>query len=208
MVARQRLVATARLPFRARSPVPTSVVAKVPVRKGGAFLNTDPNGWGSYPGSSAPVSPALALVGFVGLCLLVGAAGGTIILGTPRAWYFSLVQPAGTPPTWLLVPTWVCLHAMVGIAGWLVWRRSTQIRPLRLWGWQLAANACWIPAFFALHSPPLALAIGLVLLVLIALTVRVFATLRPMAAWLMAPYLAGTAYATYVTAAFWWLNPA
>ncbi len=63
---------------------------------------------------------------------------------------------------------------MIGVAGWLVWRRSTSTRPLRLWGWQLAANAFWAPAFFAMHSPPLALAVNLVLLVLIALTARAF----------------------------------
>ena len=27
------------------------------------------------------------------------------------------------------------------------------------------------------------------------------------AAWLMAPYLGWTGYATYLTAGFWWLNP-
>ena len=47
-------------------------------------------------------------------------------------------------------------------------------RPLRLWGWQLAANACWTPAFFALHSPPLAFAVCLVLLALIVATIRAF----------------------------------
>ena len=61
---------------------------------------------------------------------------------------------------------------MIGVAGWLAWRRAITPRPLRLWGWQLAANACWTPAFFALHSPPLALAVCLVLLVLIVLTMR------------------------------------
>jgi translocator protein len=96
---------------------------------------------------------------------------------------------------------------MIGFAGWLVWRRSTAAWPLRLWGWQLAANALWTPAFFAMRSPPLALAVSLVLTSLIALTMRNFARLRPAAAWLMAPYLAWTCYATYLTAGFWWLNP-
>ena len=67
---------------------------------------------------------------------------------------------------------------MIGVAGWLAWRRAIAPRPLRLWGWQLAANACWTPAFFALHSPPLAFAVCLVLLVLIVLTMRDFLRLR------------------------------
>ena len=51
------------------------------------------------------------------------------------------------------------------------------------------------------------LAMCLVLLVLIVMTVRDFLRLRRVSAWLMAPYLGWTGYATYLTAGFWWLNP-
>jgi translocator protein len=149
----------------------------------------------------------LALVGFVGLCLLVGAADGSMIAGIWRGWYASLLRPPATPPNWVFGPVWTILYVMIGIAGWLVWRRTPATRPLRLWGWQLAANACWTPAFFALHSPPLALAVCLVLLVLIGLTMLAFRPIRSAAAWLMAPYLVWTCFATYLTAGFWWLNP-
>ena len=72
------------------------------------------------------------------------------------------------------------LYAMIGVAGWMVWRRAMSPRPLRLWGWQLAANACWTPAFFALHSPPLAFAVCLVLLALIVATIRAFRRFAPL----------------------------
>jgi translocator protein len=146
-------------------------------------------------------------VGFVGLCLLVGAADGAIVAGPARGWYLSLTRPPGTPPDWLFGPVWTVLYVMIGIAGWFVWRRSTATRPLRLWGWQLAANALWAPAFFAMHSPPLAFAVDLVLLVLIALTARAFLRVRRLAALLLVPYFAWAGYATYLTAGFWWLNP-
>ena len=136
------------------------------------------------------MSPVLALVGFVGLCLLVAAADGSIVAGAARGWYLSLNRPPGTPPNWVFAAVWTALYAMIGLAGWLVWRRTVGTR-----------------AFFALHSPPLAFAICLVLLGLIALTLRAFLPLRPAAAWLMAPYLAWTGYVTYLTAGFWWLNP-
>lgn len=176
------------------------------VRKDRVFQNSDHNEWGSYPGSSTPVSPLLALIGFVGLCLLVAAADGSVVAGMPRAWYLSLDRPSGTLPDWVLGAVWVGLYALIGVAGWLAWRRATTTRPLRLWGWQLAANACCTPAFFALRSPPLALAVSLVLLALIVLTLLAFLKLRRVAGWLMAPYLAWTGYATYLTAGFWWLN--
>jgi translocator protein len=149
----------------------------------------------------------LALVGFVGLCLLVGLADGAIIAETQRAWYLSLAAPPGTPPNWLFGPVWTALYVSIGFAGWLVWRRTLLTWPLRLWGWQLAANALWTPAFFGLRNPPLALAVSALLVVLIGITIRHFARIRPLAAWLMAPYLAWTCYATYLTAGFWWLNP-
>jgi translocator protein len=149
----------------------------------------------------------LALVGFVGLCLLVSAADSAIIAGTARGWYLSLTRPPGTPPNWALGLIWAVVHVMIGVAGWLVWRRSTATRPLRIWGWQLAANAVWAPAFFAIHSPPLALVVNLVLLVLIAVTAQAFIRVRRSAALLLGPYFAWTGYVSYLTAGFWWLNP-
>ncbi len=172
------------------------------------FQQTGPEEWGSYPGSSAPVSPILALVGFVGLCLLVGGADAAFVTRAVHTWYPSLTAPPATPPNWLFPPVWTTLYVMIGVAGWLVWRRSGAARPLRLWGWQLAANALWSPAFFGLHNPPLALAVMLVLLGLIGVTMHSFARLNRPAVWLMLPYLAWTGFAAYLNAGFWWLNPA
>ena len=154
------------------------------------------------------MSPTLALVGFVGLCLLVGAADMAIIAGPAHGWYLSLTRPPGTPPDWLFAPVWSALYVMIGIAGWLVWRRSVATRPLRLWGWQLAANALWAPAFFAMRSPPLAFAVNLLLIVLIMATGRAFLRVRRSAAVLLVPYVIWVTYTTFLTVGFWWLNPA
>lgn len=150
----------------------------------------------------------LALVGFVGLCLLVGAAEAAMATSAARGWYLSLTYPFGTPPIWVFGPVWTVLYVMIGAAGWLVWRRTGAGRPLRLWGWQLAANAAWTPALFGLHSPALAFAVSLALLGLIMLTIHAFARLCRPAAWLMLPYLAGSGYAAYLAAGLWWLNAA
>jgi benzodiazapine receptor len=154
------------------------------------------------------VSALLALVGFVGLCLLVGAAEAALSSRAVQGWYLSLTQPPGTPPAWVFGPIWTVLYIMIGVAGWMVWRHASGVRPLRLWGWQLAANAAWTPAFFGLHSPVLALAVSVVLLGLIVLTIRAFWRLCRPAGWLMLPYLAWSCYATYLSAGFWWMNPA
>ena len=94
----------------------------------------------------------------------------------------------------------------IGFAAWLVWLRPAASPPLRLWGWQIAANAAWSSAFFGLRSTGLGLAVILVLVALIGLTIRAFHRRQPLAAWLMGPYLAWTLYATYLNAGFWWLN--
>jgi translocator protein len=171
------------------------------------FLQSGPDEWGSYPGSSAPLSPMLALVGFVGLCLLVGAANAALVPAALRSWYPSLTRPPGTPPDWVFGTIWAVLYVVLGVAAWLVWRRAGTGRALRLWGWQLAANASWGPAFFGLHNPLLALAVLIVLLGLVGLTIQRFVRVQRLAGGLLVPYFAWICYAAWLNAAFYWLNP-
>lgn len=148
----------------------------------------------------------LALVGFVGLCLLVGAAGGSLTSSSIRGWYLTLDRPPGVPPNWVFPVVWTTLYVMIGAAAWLVWRQPLHRQALRLWGWQLLLNAAWTPAFFGLRSTVLGLVVIVPLLALIGLTIRAFRRLSPLAALLMVPYALWTLYATYLNAGFWWLN--
>ena len=125
-----------------------------------------------------------------------------------RTWYLSLARPPGTPPNWLFAPVWTAIYLLMGTAAWMVWRRIGASRPIRLWGWQLAVNALWAPAFFGLHNTRLGLAVILLLLAMIALTMRAFARVQRRAAALLLPYLLWVGYATYLNFGFWWLNPA
>lgn len=150
----------------------------------------------------------LALIGFVGLCLLLGAAAGAVTSSSINNWYLTLTRPPGTPANWVFGPVWTTLYVMMGVAAWLVWRSLGHQRALLLWGWQLLVNAAWTPAFFGLHSPACGLLVLIPLLVLICLTIRAFHRIRPIAALLMLPYFLWTCYAAYLNAGFWWLNPA
>ena len=123
-----------------------------------------------------------------------------------QTWYTTLQAPPGTPPNWVFAPVWAALYVMIGIAGWLVWKRLGASRPLRLWGWQLAANALWAPAFFGLHSLSLAMSVMVVLLLLLGLTIRTFRWVHRPAAALMVPYAAWCLYAAYLNAGFLLLN--
>jgi tryptophan-rich sensory protein len=148
------------------------------------------------------------LVGFIGLSLLVGAVDGSMTVRAVHSWYAKLHAPPGTPPTLVFAPVWTMLYVMIGTAAWLVWRRLGAGRPLRLWGWQLAANALWAPAFFGVHSPALALAVLVLLLTLICFTIRAFRRVHRLAAALMLPYGAWCLYVAYLNAGFLLLNPA
>jgi benzodiazapine receptor len=155
-----------------------------------------------------PVSPALALVGFVGLCLLVAAVGGSTTARAIHHWYQTLRAPPGTPPNWVFAPIWTVLYVTIGVAAWLVWRRLGAAPPLRLWGWQLAANALWAPAFFGLQSPALGMGVMIVLLFLIAFTIRAFRRIHRIATYMMVPYGLWCLYAAYLNAGFLLLNHA
>jgi len=150
----------------------------------------------------------LALLGFLGLCLLVDISAGVFTAASVQGWFVSLARPAGAPPNWLFAPVWTVLYVLIGVSAWLIWRtgRPDSYRALRLWGWQLLVNALWSPAFFGLRRPGLALVVILTLLPLVALTIRRFAPLSRIAALLLAPYLAWGLFATYLTAGFFVLN--
>jgi translocator protein len=125
-----------------------------------------------------------------------------------QTWYARLHAPPGTPPNWVFAPVWTLLYVTIGTSAWLVWRRLGTGRALRLWGWQLAANALWAPAFFGLHSPALALGVMAVMLVLIGLTIRAFRRVHRLAAALMLPYGGWCLYAAYLNLGFLLLNHA
>lgn len=155
-------------------------------------------------------SPWPALVGFIGLCLLVGATAAAFNGMSVQSWYVTLIRPPGTPPNWVFAPVWTVLHGMIGTSAWLIWARAPEGRrkrgALQLWGWQLLLNALWSPAFFGLRSPAAGLLVIVPMLVLIAMTIVGFARLNRAAALLLVPYWGWTGYATYLNFGFWWLN--
>ncbi|MGI4954925.1 MAG: TspO/MBR family protein [Janthinobacterium lividum] len=154
----------------------------------------------------------LALLGFIGLCLLVLVANGTVTAANTGGWYQSLRRPPGTPPDWVFAPVWTTLYLAIGVSAWLVWRRvevgvERKRAALRSWGWQLLANALWPPAYFGMHALGLGLVVIALMLATITATILRFWPIERRAAWLLVPYLAWVVYATYLNAGFWWLNP-
>lgn len=155
----------------------------------------------------------LALAGFLALSLSAGLVGSVASSGASE-FYSTLIRPSWAPPGWLFGPVWLTLYLSMGWAAWLVWREvpttigqaRSRTSGLRLFAVQLILNAAWTWLFFALRQGALAFAEILLLAVAVGLMLRKFARVRPLAGWLLVPYLAWISFAAALTWAVWQAN--
>ncbi len=140
----------------------------------------------------------------------MGLSGSGFVWLNLRDWLPSLRAPALLPPAGLLLPVWVALYVMVGVAGWEIWRvpdvRLRNRQALTAWGWQLGLKAAVTPVFFGLHWLLAAAVMSAALLGAVAVTVWRFGQLNRTAALLMLPYFGWAGFGLYLNAGFWWLN--
>ena len=156
-----------------------------------------------------PSSPWPSLVGWL-LLSFAAAAIGAIASANAPDFYGQLSRPAWAPPAWLFGPVWTVLYVLIGLSAWMVWRErrlEQGFAPYVLFGAQLAANALWTWLFFAWRQGQWAFVEILVLIALIVATMIQFRRIRPLAAWLLAPYLAWVCFATALTFSVWQRNP-
>jgi benzodiazapine receptor len=154
----------------------------------------------------------LALLGFIGLAFVVGAVGAAFSPGVSAAtahWYASLVKPAWAPSNAWFSPVWSLLYILMGTSAWIVWseryhrgRRAA----LAVYGVQLLVNALWAPLFFGAHNIGAGLFLSVALWLAIIWTMRSFAAVKALAAWLLVPYLAWVSVATALNLSLWRLN--
>lgn len=154
-------------------------------------------------------SSKLGLFGWVLLSLSAGSVGA-VASRTAAVFYAQLDRAAWAPPGWLFGPVWTVLYLMMGCAAWLVWRERgwTGARTaLTLFVVQLGFNALWTWLFFTLRNGAFALGEIVVLWVLIAATIMMFARVSRTAAWLLVPYLCWVSFASVLTWSVWQRNP-
>ena len=123
--------------------------------------------------------------------------------------YGRLRQPPLSPPGWVFPVVWTILFILMGVAAWMIWEEGGPVRevPLRLYAIQLFLNFVWPLLFFNGRLYGFALVWIVFLWALILLTAIRFWRVRPVAGWLMVPYLLWVSFATYLNAGVWWLNP-
>ena len=149
---------------------------------------------------------ALGLLGWLVVCFSAAAVGSRFL---PGAWYATLTKPAWNPPSSVFAPVWTVLYAAMGVAAWLVWRRSGFAgagAALTAFGAQLVLNALWSYLFFGLHRPGVAFADIVALWVVILVVAVLFWRVDWRAGALIVPYLVWVSFATCLNFALWRLN--
>jgi translocator protein len=148
------------------------------------------------------LAPLLLMLGF-----LSGAVAGS---GGGNPWFMGLEKPAIYPPPATFGIVWSILYLLMGVAlAMIVTARGAAGRgaAIAVFAVQFVLNLAWSPVFFGMHQ----LTSGLILLVVIdlavLLTIWLFYKVRPMAAYLLLPYLAWALFATALNYQFVAANP-
>ena len=151
-----------------------------------------------------------ALVTVPAIVLLGSLSGWLSNSGYGNAWFDALIKPGFMPPGWVFGVVWPVLYTLLGIALAAVLQEPATRRrrqALILFYAQLALNFAWSPIFFAAHDMRLALYVIVAMAILAALAAGQFRQIRPLAGWLMVPYLAWLCFAAALNAAIDKLNP-
>ena len=112
--------------------------------------------------------------------------------GMDNGWYAELQQPLFQPPSWMFGVVWTTLYALMGLALAIVWNEPPsrqRTTALRMFFVQLGLNFAWSPVFFGAQLIEFGLLLLVVILVAALLTAKAFRTVRPVAGWLLLPYL-------------------
>jgi tryptophan-rich sensory protein len=154
-------------------------------------------------------SRLLALGASIALPLVSGFIGNIFTSERLNNWYAALDKPWFNPPNWLFGPVWTVLYILVGLSFYLIFITQTTLKKYRAdlaYTLQLVINTFWTIAFFALESPVAGIIVILSLLAAIGWTMYEFHRIRPMAAYVLVPYLLWVSFAAVLNIAIASLN--
>ncbi len=149
----------------------------------------------------------------IALPIGVGALSGLLTMGGMKE-FASMNQPPLSPPGWVFPVVWTILYVLMGFATYLVWQSDvrmtesfmTRESALQVYGVQLVVNFFWSIIFFGFSQYFFAFLWILLLLALIILNIVFYAKIRPLAGWLLVPYLLWVTFATYLNLGVFLLN--
>lgn len=138
----------------------------------------------------------------VAISLGIGALSAIFTMNAMDV-YQTVNRPKCSPPGFLFPIVWTVLYILIGLSSYLIHRSDSHNKEtaLIIYYFQLLINFSWPIAFFNYQSFLLALAILLVLNVLVVILIKLFYQIRPLAAYLLLPYLGWILFALYLN--FW-----
>ena len=123
--------------------------------------------------------------------------------------YKNLIKPELTPPSIVFQIVWPILYLLMAISFVIVLATNSSLKPfaITIFVTQLILNFLWSPVFFIMGRIKPALFISILLLLSVLFMVIVFFKISKIAGVLQIPYLLWLIFATFLNAAFMWLNP-
>lgn len=124
--------------------------------------------------------------------------------------YDNINQPFLAPPGWLFPVVWTVLYVLMGISSAMIYESEApsddKKRALKLYGINLVVNFFWSIIFFKLGSFFGAFIWLMALIFVIARMISSFYRIKPIAAYLQAPYVIWCCFASYLNASIWLMN--
>ena len=152
----------------------------------------------------------IALITVPAIVLAGSASGWLSNSGYGNDWFDALAKPGFMPPGWMFGVAWTILYILMGVALALILAEPPSNRrrlALILFAAQLALNFAWSPIFFGGHDIRLGQIVIFAMLVLAAAAAALFRGIRPLAGWLLLPYLLWLCFAASLNTAIDRLNP-
>ena len=146
--------------------------------------------------------PGLNLLGFL--------SAQVSLSGPDNPWFTALVKPGIYPPPLAFPLVWTALYVLMGVALAIVVsarRAPGRGAAIGLFALHFLLNLVWSPVFFGMHRIALALGIIIAMAVSLVAVIALFWRVRPVAAALLAPYLAWVLFASLLNWQFLQLNP-
>jgi tryptophan-rich sensory protein len=151
-----------------------------------------------------------ALITVPAIVILGSLMGYLSNSGFSNDWYAELRKPSFQPPSWMFGVVWTTLYTLMGVALAIILNEpdsQQRRRALALFGAQLGLNLAWSPIFFGARLIDLALIVIIIMLILALATARAFRAMRPLAGYLLVPYLLWLCLATTLNYETGRLNP-
>lgn len=144
------------------------------------------------------------------ICEGTGIISGLLTNTQNNIWYNAIIKPSWNPPGYIFGPVWTVLYLLMAISLWIIWKsdalENQKMLACVLFAAQLFLNFWWTILFFQFHSPVIAFAEILVMIVFILFTIIRFSKISKTAAWLLVPYISWVSFAAILNYTLWDLN--